>query len=245
MNAETAERIRAVAAEMGYRTNCLARALPTGRTSMPALVTSDVTNPSYAEIIRGAEAAVAEADNTILLIDAQEDDRIERKNIERALLSVEGIAPAGTRMSDSAIRMVAEQRAHGRTQPGHHRRVEHRHRQPARRAPDRGPPARARAPGGDVRRGSGVLLGGRDAPARPAEAAGAVLRTQRLGPVPPTITGGAQAQADVVRGAALPAATRSARGTPPGPVRAAVRAQKLGLRSPHILSKHRKPCQSC
>ena len=32
VNAETAERIRDVAAELGYRTNPLARALPTGKT---------------------------------------------------------------------------------------------------------------------------------------------------------------------------------------------------------------------
>jgi len=59
VNSETAAHIRKVAAELGYRTNPMARALPSGRTSMLALVISDVTNPFYNEIIRGAETAAA------------------------------------------------------------------------------------------------------------------------------------------------------------------------------------------
>ncbi|MFE5325275.1 LacI family DNA-binding transcriptional regulator [Embleya sp. NPDC056575] len=110
VNAATAERIRRVAAELGYRVNPLASGLPTGRTSMLALVVSDVTNPFYAEIIRGAESAAAEAGFVLLLIDAQESDRVERASLERALPAVEGLVLAGTRLSDSAIRMTAKQR---------------------------------------------------------------------------------------------------------------------------------------
>lgn len=110
VNAATAERIRKIAAELGYRANPLAAALPTGRTHMLALVVSDVTNPVYAEIIRGAESAAAEGGYVLLLIDAQESDRLERSSLERALPGVEGVVLAGTRMSDSAIRMAAKQR---------------------------------------------------------------------------------------------------------------------------------------
>jgi hypothetical protein len=75
-----AERIREVAVQLGHRTNPLARALPTGRTSMIALVISDGTNPFYNEIIGGAQsaAAAADADYTMLLADAQESGTIER-----------------------------------------------------------------------------------------------------------------------------------------------------------------------
>lgn len=110
VNAATAERIRQVAAELGYRVNPLASGLPTGRTSMLALVVSDVTNPFYAEIIRGAESAATDAGYVLLLIDAQESDRLERDSLERALPAVEGVVLAGTRQSDSAIRMAAKQR---------------------------------------------------------------------------------------------------------------------------------------
>jgi LacI family transcriptional regulator len=110
VNATTAERIRRVAVELGYRVNPLASALPTGRTRMLALVVSDVTNPVYAEVIRGAESAAVEVGYVLLLIDAQESDRLERSSLERALPGVEGVVLAGTRMSDSAIRMAAKQR---------------------------------------------------------------------------------------------------------------------------------------
>lgn len=110
VNAETAERIRKVAAELGYRTNPLARALPTGCTSMIALVISDITNPFYAPIIQGAQAAAREAGFVLLLVDSQESDQLEREALEHALPTVEGIVLASSRMSDSAIRMNAKQR---------------------------------------------------------------------------------------------------------------------------------------
>lgn len=110
VNAETAERIRQVAAELGYRTNPLARALPTGRTSLLAIVTADVTNPFFFEIIRGAEAAAAEAGYTMIVVDVQESPEAERRALDRALPLVEGIVLATSRMSDSSIRVAAKQR---------------------------------------------------------------------------------------------------------------------------------------
>lgn len=110
VNAETAERIRRVAAELGYRVNPTAQALPTGRTCMIAVVVSDVTNPFYAEIIRGVQHAATEAGYNMLLLDAQESGRREREMLERTLSTVEGIVLATSRMPDLAIRMIAKQR---------------------------------------------------------------------------------------------------------------------------------------
>lgn len=110
VNAETAERIRRIATELGYRTNPIARALPTGQTSMITLASSDITNPYYFEIIRGAQAAAAERHYTTLLADAQESSTLEREALERTIPTVEGIVLASTRMSDTAIRMLAKQK---------------------------------------------------------------------------------------------------------------------------------------
>jgi DNA-binding LacI/PurR family transcriptional regulator len=110
VNSETARRIREAAADLGYRANPIARALPTGRTSMIALVISDVTNPFHNEIIRGAQTAAAEAGYTMLLSDAQESGAQERESLERALSAVDGIVLATSRMSDSSIRTIAKQR---------------------------------------------------------------------------------------------------------------------------------------
>lgn len=110
VNAETAERIRQVATELGYRTNPLARALPTGRTSLLAIIVADVTNPFFFEILRGAEETAAKAGYTLLVADAQESVETEREALDRTLPMVEGIMLATSRMSDSAIRAAAKQR---------------------------------------------------------------------------------------------------------------------------------------
>jgi LacI family transcriptional regulator len=110
VNAQTAERVLAVAARLGYRTNPQARALPTGKTSMVALVIPDVTNPVYFDITRGAEDAAAEAGYTLVLADFRESGRLEREAIDRAVPAVEGIVLGGPRIPDSAIRMAAKQR---------------------------------------------------------------------------------------------------------------------------------------
>ena len=110
VNADTADRIQSIAAEMGYRVNPMARALPTGRTSLLALIVSDVTNPFFFEIIRGVEAAAAAAGYVILLVDTDESSKGERAAIDRALPLVDAIVLANSRMSDNAIRMIAKQR---------------------------------------------------------------------------------------------------------------------------------------
>ena len=110
VSSATADRIRRVAMDLGYRTDPLPTAHATRPTSMIALVISDVTNPFYSEIIRGAQAAAAEAGYTMLLADAQESDRQERESLDRAVSTVEGVVLASTRMSDSAITMIAKQR---------------------------------------------------------------------------------------------------------------------------------------
>lgn len=107
---ETADRIRMVAAEMGYRVNPLARALPTGKTSLLALIVADVTNPFFFEIIRGAEEAARTAGYTLLLADAQESVEAEKETLDRVIPLVEGIVLATSRLSDSSIRVTAKQR---------------------------------------------------------------------------------------------------------------------------------------
>lgn len=111
VNSETAARIRAVAEDLGYRANPVARALSTSRTQVIALIVSDVTNPFYAPLIRGAQAAAADAGFVVLLEDAQESAQVERHALERVLPVVEGIVIGSSRMSDSAIRTIAKQKA--------------------------------------------------------------------------------------------------------------------------------------
>lgn len=109
VNADTAARIRAVAEELGYRSNPIARALSTSRTHMLAVMISDITNPFYAELVRGIQTAAHEAGYVLLLADAQESDTLEREALERLVAIVDGIVIGSSRMSDAALRTIAKQ----------------------------------------------------------------------------------------------------------------------------------------
>ncbi len=109
VNSETAARVFAAAKTIGYRSAPLP-GLAGSRTRTLALVVTDITNPFYFEIIRGAHEAAGASGYTILLSHTQEDAQLEREWTERELASVEGILLASSRMSDSAIRMLAKQK---------------------------------------------------------------------------------------------------------------------------------------
>jgi DNA-binding LacI/PurR family transcriptional regulator len=109
VNAETARSIFAAAERIGYRANRITGTL--GRqTGAVALMVSDITNPFYGEIIKGAEEAARLAGYALLLSDTSESGPVERDVIERTLDLVEGVVLASSRMSDSAIRMIAKQK---------------------------------------------------------------------------------------------------------------------------------------
>jgi len=57
VNDQTREHVIAVAARLNYRPNRVARGLVTGRSHSLALVLSDIRNPFFAEVARGAEDA--------------------------------------------------------------------------------------------------------------------------------------------------------------------------------------------
>jgi DNA-binding LacI/PurR family transcriptional regulator len=109
VNVDTAARVFAAAERLGYRAGALP-GLPGTRTRSLALVVTDITNPFYSEVIRGAHEAAGTAGYTILLSHTQEDAQLERDWTERELASVDGVLLASSRMSDSAIRMVAKQK---------------------------------------------------------------------------------------------------------------------------------------
>lgn len=110
VNADTAARIRAIADDLGYRSNPIARALSTSRTKMLAVMISDITNPFYAELVRGTQMAAHDAGYVILLADAQESDTNEREALDRLVPIVDGIVIGSSRMSDTSLRNIAQQR---------------------------------------------------------------------------------------------------------------------------------------
>lgn len=110
VNARTREHVLAVAAELGYRPNPHARALLSGRHQTIGMVVSDITNPHYFELIRGAELRAKSSEYTLLLVNAEESPRIELEQIQRLLKSVDGFVLAASRLPDENLRQLAVQR---------------------------------------------------------------------------------------------------------------------------------------
>ncbi|MBD3926167.1 LacI family DNA-binding transcriptional regulator [Nocardioides cavernae] len=110
VSAATRERVLASAAELGYRPNPHARALLSGRHHTVAMVVSDITNPHYFELIRGAEMRARMSEYTLLLVNAEESPRMEWEQIQRLAPAVDGFLLAASRLPDENLRQIADQR---------------------------------------------------------------------------------------------------------------------------------------
>jgi DNA-binding LacI/PurR family transcriptional regulator len=110
VSAKTRERVLAAAAELGYRPNPHARALLSGRHHTVAMVVSDITNPHYFELIRGAEMRARASEYTLVLVNAEESPRVEYDQIQRLASSVDGFVLAASRLPDENLRQIAAQR---------------------------------------------------------------------------------------------------------------------------------------
>lgn len=108
VSSRTARRVRSVAERLGYRADEVYRPATASATAMIGLAISDVTNPFYFPIIRGAERAASAAAYSVLLADAQESQRVEREMLRRALPHIDGLVIAGSRMSDTDLRALAK-----------------------------------------------------------------------------------------------------------------------------------------
>lgn len=103
VNAHTAERIQRVAERMGYRPNPIARALPSGRTHMLALLVPDLTNPFFSHMIRGAERQAEAGGYTLVLADTDESAEMEAIHIERLARLVDGLVIGTPRLPDNRL----------------------------------------------------------------------------------------------------------------------------------------------
>src|SRR3954467_3580798 len=112
VNAETAQRVFLVAERLGYRWDRLHghRVAEQGHRHAIGLLVADVTNPFYGDIIKGAYEAAREAAHQLILSHTSESPDVERETIERELGQVDGIVIASSRMTDSALRMMAKQK---------------------------------------------------------------------------------------------------------------------------------------
>lgn len=92
VHASTREHVLAVARRLNYVPNRVARGLVTGRSHTMALVVSDIRNPFFAEVARGAEDAAYAANCDLVLCNSDLDPEKQMRYIESLLSKrVDGI----------------------------------------------------------------------------------------------------------------------------------------------------------
>ena len=105
---KTAEHVRRVAEQLGYRSGKMERPISERGTGMLAIIVADIANPVFFGMIRGAERAATTNGFTMLVVETQESEPIERAAVDRLLPLVDGVILGASRMTDQAIRNVAK-----------------------------------------------------------------------------------------------------------------------------------------
>lgn len=115
---ELAERVRAAAAQLGYRTNGVARNLRRQRTDVWALIISDIGNPFFTSVARGVEDVAQRAGFSVVLCNSDEDpakearylDVAEREQVSGVILSPNLFGSDISRLIAANIAVVAVDR---------------------------------------------------------------------------------------------------------------------------------------
>src|SRR5580658_9571701 len=106
---ETARRVTAVAAEMGYRPNPVARSLRTRRSHTVGVLIPDLNNPIFPPIVRGLEDKLAAAGYVALLGNTDADAGRERRLFEQMRARhVDGFVLATATLHDQLLAEAAE-----------------------------------------------------------------------------------------------------------------------------------------
>lgn len=103
----TRQRILAAAEELGYQPRSPVRSSSEGRHRTIAMVLSDITNPHFFELIRGAEQRAKAASHTLVLVNAEESARIELEQVHDLEPKVDGFVLASSRLTDHDLRDLA------------------------------------------------------------------------------------------------------------------------------------------
>ena len=99
VHADTAERVRAAIADLGFARNDVARSLRSGRAGALGLIIEDVANPFYSAIARAVEDAASERGHILITGSCEEDPTRERRlalRLLRRLVDALLIVPAGS-----------------------------------------------------------------------------------------------------------------------------------------------------
>ncbi|GAA2183322.1 LacI family DNA-binding transcriptional regulator [Brooklawnia cerclae] len=108
VSSRTAARIQQVATELGYRAPRVVREEVGRQSKMLGIGLTDITNPYFFSIIRGAEHVAVAEGYQMMLSDSEETDDYERQLLERTMPLLDGMIIAASRLSDAALRAAAK-----------------------------------------------------------------------------------------------------------------------------------------
>ncbi len=108
VSSKTSAHIHQVAAELGYRAPHAVRAEASRHSKMLGIAVTDITNPFFFSIIRGAEHVAVTEGYSILLVDSEESEELERTLFDRTMPLVDGMIVATSRISDAALRAASK-----------------------------------------------------------------------------------------------------------------------------------------
>ncbi|MEO3940121.1 substrate-binding domain-containing protein [Paenarthrobacter nicotinovorans] len=111
VSAKTREQVQEAAQELDFHVNPYARALLTGQTRTLGLIVADMTNPTFFDVIRGAEATAARHGYALVLAESAERAPAELTAARRIISRVDGLILASPRMHDVDIQALAQDRA--------------------------------------------------------------------------------------------------------------------------------------
>lgn len=109
VNAKTAERIRKIAKESGYRASAVARGLVTRRTRTIGLVVTTVADPFTSEVVSGIEQTANDHGYCVFLADSNADPDREKKIVQSfAEQRVDGIIVTSSRVGALYLPLLSE-----------------------------------------------------------------------------------------------------------------------------------------
>jgi LacI family repressor for deo operon, udp, cdd, tsx, nupC, and nupG len=109
VNAETAEKIRQIAREFGYRASAVARGLVTKRTQTIGLVVTTVADPFASEVVSGLEQAANDHGYAVFLAESNGEPEREKKVVQSlAERRVDGIVVTSSRVGALYLPLLSE-----------------------------------------------------------------------------------------------------------------------------------------
>jgi DNA-binding LacI/PurR family transcriptional regulator len=111
VNPETAEKIRKIAEEFGYRASAVARGLVTKQTRTIGLVVTTVADPFTSEVVSGIERTANDHGYSVFLADSGADPEREKKIVQQfAERRVDGILVTSSRVGALYLPLLSEMR---------------------------------------------------------------------------------------------------------------------------------------